>query len=91
MIPDEAVEAAAVILAEAECAAMDRDAGYGDGDNLAPDDYAIFMPVARENARNLLEAAAPHMLAGAWGEGRSAGQMDPYDRYPTTNPYRSKA
>jgi len=41
-------------------------------------------------ARAALEAAAPHMLAEAWQKGRSAGQMDPYDRYPAKNPYRSE-
>lgn len=62
MIPDEAVEAVAAILAEAACADIDREAGFSDGDNLTPDDYAIFMPSARENARTILEAAAPYML-----------------------------
>ena len=38
----------------------------------------------------VLEAAAPHLMAAAWQKGRSAGQMDPYDRYPAKNPYRSE-
>jgi len=46
--------------------------------------------MGRESMRKALEAAAPHMLAAAWQKGRSAGQMDPYDRYPAKNPYRSE-
>ena len=44
--------------------------------------------VASQNRRALtaaLEAAAPHMLAGAWDEGREAGMLDYYN---TRNPYK---
>ncbi len=73
MIPEAAVEAVAAILAEERCADVDRDAGYSDGDNLTPEDYAIFMPSARENARHILEAAAPHIEKAAYERGWGAG------------------
>lgn len=42
---------------------------------------------ALQDARRALEAAAPHMLAGAWDEG-----WDKRDKYDIAfNPYRSQA
>ena len=62
MIPVEAVEAAARKL----CAL----AGY-DWDNIdAPDDVATdFKAQVTAQARSVLEAAAPHLMAAAWDEG----------------------
>ena len=34
--------------------------------------------ILRKRGTLLLEAAAPHMLAEAWGEGRVVGMMDPH-------------
>ena len=77
MIPDEAVEAAAELIATV--------------------DYPGYRPDL-EFAREVLEAAAPHMLAQAWDEGFSAGEdvgnwyAAPVTKQPVhTNPYRSHA
>ena len=79
VIPAEAVEAAAKRYYEAS--------NYGQQWKLLGNsDQAIY----RHRIQMALEAAAPYMLAAAWQKGRSAGQMDPYDRYPAKNPYRSE-
>lgn len=51
-------------------------------------------PAAQEIARRALEAAAPHMLAGAWDEGMSYALpgtprgMETFEAYKKSNPYR---
>jgi hypothetical protein len=73
VIPAEAVEALAAVLAQEALVSADMD-GYGwDAEN---DDPAPFMPRARERARTYLEAAAPYMLAEAWDEGYTLGYAD---------------
>lgn len=61
MIPAAAVEAVALILASSECSSIEREPGLGSGDNVTHEDLAIFLPYARERARQVLEAAAPYM------------------------------
>ena len=65
MIPAEAVEALAAVLAQEALVSADMDGHGWDAEN---DDPAPFMPRARERARTYLEAAAPHMLAEALEE-----------------------
>ena len=65
MIPDAAVEAAAIALAAQDMRGFDP---------------GSFIP----DARAALEAAAPHLLAGAWGEFMK-GKWDPMQE----NPYRA--
>lgn len=46
----------------------------------------------RKEARAVLAAAAPHMLAEAWDEGNIAGMFDlPSENHATNNPYRSRS
>lgn len=48
----------------------------------------------RELAREILEAAAPYMLAEAWDEGMEAmyeSTSHEWPPIPETNPYRSKS
>lgn len=61
-------------------------------DDLEPEDREF----ALMEARAALEAAAPHMLAEAWGEGEAAGQDNAasnrgYNIEHKYNPYRSQA
>ena len=83
MIPVEAVEAAARKL----CAL----AGY-DWDNIdAPDDVATdFKAQVTAQARSVLEAAAPHLMAAAWDQGHEKGLVGAVriDSGPDVNPYR---
>ena len=84
VISDEAVEAAASIIAQEALvnAAMD---GYGwDAETDSPEP---FMPLAREQARRYLEAAAPHMLAEAWDQGTKA-RRDYRGDIVADNPYK---
>ena len=75
-IPDAAVEAAAL-------AALERDSGF--------ENWLLVTAEVRTNyldeARTILEAAAPHLMAEAWEEGHSAGRRDEYCLDP--NPYRA--
>ena len=41
-------------------------------------------------AREVLEAAAPHLMAAAWDEGYE-GAVDAYDGRNVSNPYRKPA
>lgn len=60
MIPTEAVEALAAVLAQEALVSADMDGHGWDAEN---DDPAPFMPRARERARTYLEAAAPILLS----------------------------
>lgn len=77
MIPDEAVEAAAW--------ALDPQT-MGSGGALAEK----FKEETRAEARRILEAAAPHLMAAAWDEGLEVGLVSAVriDSAPDTNPYR---
>jgi len=72
--PDEAVEAAAW--------ALDPQT-MGSGGALAEK----FKEETRAEARRILEAAAPHLLAQGWDEGYE-GAVDAYDGRNVSNPYR---
>ncbi|UYM26585.1 hypothetical protein SEA_BAUER_36 [Arthrobacter phage Bauer] len=76
-IPDEAVEAAAKVLDPQT---------MGSGGALAEK----FQEATRAEARAILEAAAPHLMAQAWEDGYHAALSDGYE-YQTANPYRSEA
>lgn len=88
VISDEAVEAALVLSL--------RQLGLW-GRNL-PDDL---VRARRDSVRELLEAAAPYMLAEAWDEGAESvewceiaipcGDCDQCRKPAPTNPYRSQA
>lgn len=80
MIPAEAVEAAAKALRKT----------FNGYEVERPWDSRDQKTTYHNDAIAALEAAAPCMMAEAWQKGRNAGQMDPYDRYPATNPYRSE-
>ena len=75
MIPNEAVQAAAKAY-RAKVEWIDRHSrdDYGREDELA--------------MRAALEAAAPHMLAGAWDEGYEAADYDAPHALAPRNPYR---
>jgi len=46
-------------------------------------------PHRLRNLRAALEAAAPHLMAAAWYEGRTHGAAFPFEPpNPATNPYR---
>lgn len=60
MIPAEAVEALARVLAQESLVEADMAGAGWDAEN---DDPAPFMPRARERAGAYLEAAAPYMLS----------------------------
>jgi len=81
-IPDEAVEAAAK---ETYRVAAEFAYETDSWDDLSDEQREAFT----DDARKILEAAAPYIAAEAWSEGRSAGRMDPYCLEP--NPYRSQA
>lgn len=50
--------------------------------------YAKAGIVTEQDIRAALEAAAPHMLAGAWEEGRLVGRAEEQSGFDTeTNPY----
>lgn len=71
MIPDEAVLAAAKVL-------------YADKiSNHAGDNAPQIIDVCERVARQVLEAAAPHMLAGAWDDGYGHGKTGDF-----SNPHR---
>jgi len=74
VIPDEAVEAAAWAL---DLQTM------GSGGALA----GKFKEQTRAEARHILEAAAPHLMAAAWDEGYECA-VDAYDGRNVSNPYR---
>ena len=96
MIPDEAVEALASVLAQEALVEADM-GGYGwDAETDSPEQ---FMPRSRERAREYLKAAAPHLMAAAWDEAHFAaigcdstccdymhdaplGDMNPYRKAP---------
>lgn len=85
-IPDEAVEAAANAVHDEFC----RDPYHAGHTGPACYDYKV-------EARTILEAAAPHMLADAWDKGFDRGFYDPLagrDRDASesraANPYRSQ-
>jgi hypothetical protein len=48
------------------------------------------LEITTSDVREILEAAAPHMLAGVWDEGERAG-VDAMNGKIRTNPYRSQA
>lgn len=79
MIPDDAVEAAAMVLCE----------------QLWDNAHEKQRAYARDEAREALETAAPHMLADCWdaafNAGRDRGEWEaaPVTEEPTfANPYR---
>jgi hypothetical protein len=79
VIPAEAVEAAAIAMEEAALVLIGRDLGFLHRNDIA---------------RAALEAAAPYMLAAAWGEGFDRGFYDPLagrgrdaSESAVTNPY----
>jgi hypothetical protein len=90
VIPEAAVEAAARKLCTL--------ASY-DWDNIdAPDDVAAdFKAQITAQAKQVLEAAAPHMLAAAWDDGHLMGWSEatantlPERESLWRNPYRSKS
>jgi len=76
VIPDAAIEAAArIIHSQHETSPLDEWS-------------AIFQRQAKANARLVLEAAAPHMLADAWADGATDGHLYGIQ---APNPYRSQA
>jgi hypothetical protein len=75
VIPEAAVEAAAMVLCE----------------QLWDNAHESQRSYAREEAREALEAAAPHMLAAAWDdaiEAHKAWTWDDENMDPLANPYR---
>ena len=79
VIPDEAVEAAAKVLA-----LVMRGKKFE-----GMDEYT--QAFISDTAKVALEAAAPHMMAGAWDEGAAAGLGWDENRgedFATPNPYR---
>jgi hypothetical protein len=80
-IPDEAVEAAAKALVNA-------DAGHSwlGWEDLPP----LRQERSRGQARAALEAAAPYTLEGVWNRGFTEGIKCERGQVPT-NPYRSQA
>jgi len=85
VIPDEAVEALARVLASK--ALWDADVA-GTGWDSETDSSDHFMPSARKTARRYLEAAAPFIAAQAWDEGYSGGVREEQPGW-TKNPYRA--
>lgn len=83
MIPAEAVEALAAVLAQEALVSADMDGHGWDAEN---DDPAPFMPRARARARTYLEAAAPHIRAQAWGEGYTLGYADCANKQESNRP-----
>ena len=83
MIPDEAVEAAARRFAA--LAGYDWDKKWDTTEDVEADVRADI----RRQAREILEAAAPRLMAGAWDEGAKS-QADSYGMDVDTkpNPYR---
>lgn len=85
-VPAAAVEAAAkaLIWEQSHGCYTYRPEGRSGRDDM--DRYAD------KHARAALEAAAPHMLAAAWDEGRRVGHAHPYKQFTETpypaNPYR---
>lgn len=85
MIPEAAVEAAAKALRgyTGDCTCHEAYAGR----NLI-DPECLYHDVPAEAARDILEAAAPHLMAEAWDEGyRGCYDRYMYDPAPS-NPYR---
>jgi len=78
-IPDEAVEAAANELHDREGYSI----SLADSPKYRKDYY-------RALATEVLEAAAPYMLAQAWDEGREADDFEVSIGFDA-NPYRSQA
>jgi hypothetical protein len=77
MIPHEAIKAAARVMH-----AKDVNDGYGD---YASEEYT-------EDARRILEATAPYLMAAAWDEGMEAMYATTSSEWPPipeANPYRS--
>ena len=87
MIPGEAVEAVARMLANEE---LFRAECEGYGWDAEKDSSDPFMPSARKEAKRYLEAAAPHLMAAAWDEGLEVGLVSGVriDSAPDRNPYR---
>lgn len=84
VIPDEAVEALARVLANEALFAADI-GGYGWGSDRDSSDH--FMPTARKRALRYLEAAAPHLLEQAYTDGYCdgmSGESHSIDKYRTT-------
>ena len=78
MIPDEAVEAAARQL-------FDQDKGEVSWGEVSDEIRNYY----RYEARKILEAAAPHLMAAAWEEGRVDGRDEERSGYENAdNPYR---
>lgn len=87
VIHEAAVEAAAKGIYRYQTGGMDWDSRSD-----------VLKQTVRGNARAALEAAAPHMLAGAWEQGFRACNMEweqtailvtpDEDRFVATNPYR---
>lgn len=84
VIPAEAVEALAAVLAQEALVSADMDGHGWDAEN---DDPAPFMPRARERAHTYLQAAAPYMLKQGWDEGYRAGLFDKEYYSHNPNPY----
>jgi hypothetical protein len=76
VIPAEAIEAAAQLI-------------YRTSGRKRVMSYEQARPACADEAREILEAAAPHMLAEAWDEGARAGEDNVWagERQPTQNPY----
>lgn len=101
MIPPEAVEAAARVLLGYTGACVCHE-GYTGRNLIDPD--CRYHDVPPEVAKEILEAAASHMLAEAWQPGHTAGDGDQsamwdarnagkpakYADIVTPNPYRSR-
>jgi hypothetical protein len=92
VIPAEAIEAAAIVLWDKEMNATWSSVADG------------FKVRFTRDARHALEAAAPHMLAAAWDEGRDVAHEEMARMYasqcegddcdcnePRVNPYRRDA
>jgi len=83
VIPEAAVEAAAEAIYERRFGPK----GWDGLPDMPRKQYA-------DDARGILEAAAPHMLAGAWDEGMQAmygTTSSEWPPIPEQNPYRSQA
>lgn len=79
VISDEAVEAAAKAV-------------YHTSGRARQMPYSVAREACESEARAVLEAAAPHLMAAAWDEGRGAGFRDAYvdEEEEEPNPYRSQ-
>jgi hypothetical protein len=87
-VSDAAVEAAARAMAPAVWGpSVWQFAAHGEAPADARDRV---QQQALKDARAALEAAAPHMLAGAWEDGGRAATGTHDTGYPARNPYRSQ-